>query len=322
MNNTALPRAIILDGATLGDDISFAALEARTALTVYPLTAPGEVAARIADAQVVIVNKIRLNETNLAGAAGLKLVCVAATGYDNIDVAYCRSREIAVCNVLGYSTDSVAQLTVAMVLELMLHLPEMSGYVRSGAYTASGVANRLTPAFHELAGRTWGIVGAGNIGRKVARIAEAFGCRVIVCRRRPDPDYPVVDIDTLCREADIISVHTPLTDETRGLISRARIAAMKRGVILVNVARGAVADEAALADAVRTGQIGGLGVDVYSAEPMPANHPLYAVRALPNVCLTPHMAWGAVEARQRCVDEIAENINAFWAGGVRCRVDR
>ncbi|MBQ8397231.1 MAG: D-2-hydroxyacid dehydrogenase [Clostridia bacterium] len=314
--------AVILDGATLGEDISFASLEERASLTVYPLTPPEEVAARIRNAQVVIVNKIRLNEANLAGADALKLICVAATGYDNIDVAYCRRRGIAVCNVLGYSTDSVAQLTVAMVLELILHLPEMSGYVRSGAYTASGVANRLTPAFHELAGRTWGIIGAGNIGKKVARIAETFGCRVLVCRRRPDPDYPAVDIDTLCREADIISVHTPLTDETRGLISRERIAAMKPGVIVVNVARGAVADEAALADAVRTGQIGGLGVDVYSAEPLPADHPLYAVRELPNVCFTPHMAWGAVEARQRCIDEIAENIRAFFAGECRCRVDR
>lgn len=318
-NNTI--RAVLLDAATLGDDISLAPLEAQASLTVYPLTPPEAVAPRIRDAHVVIVNKIRLNEENLAGAAGLKLICVAATGYDNIDVAYCRRRGIAVCNVLGYSTDSVAQLTVAMVLELMLHLPTMSGYVRSGAYTASGVANRLTPAFHELAGKTWGIVGTGNIGKKVAHIAEAFGCRVMVCRRRPDPDYPTVDIDTLCREADIISVHTPLTDETRGLISRARIAAMKPGVILVNVARGAVADEAALADAVRAGQIGGLGVDVYSAEPLPADHPLYAVRTLPNVCLTPHMAWGAVEARQRCIGEMAENISACFAGRVRCRVD-
>lgn len=314
-------RTVILDGATLGEDISFASLEAGTSLTVYPLTAPDEIADRIRDAHVVIVNKIKLHEANLADAAELKLICVAATGYDNIDAAYCRSRGIAVCNVLGYSTDSVAQLTVAMVLELMLHLPTMSGYVRSGAYTASGVANRLSPAFHELAGKTWGIVGAGNIGKKVARVAEAFGCRVIVCRRRPDPDYPAVDIDTLCREADIISVHTPLTDETRGLISRARIAAMKPGVILVNVARGAVADEAALADAVRSGQIGGLGIDVYSVEPMPQEHPLYAVRELPNVCFTPHMAWGAVEARQRCIDEMAENIRAFFAGEIRCRVD-
>lgn len=320
MNDNAL-RAVILDAATLGDEVSLAPLAAITHLTVHALTAPEEVADRVRDAQVVILNKVKLNEANLAHAADLKLICVSATGYDNIDVDYCRSRGIAVCNVLGYSTDSVAQLTVAMVLELMLHLPEMTGYVRSGAYTASGVANRLSPTFHELAGKTWGIVGAGNIGKKVARVAEAFGCHVLICRRRPDPDYPNTDIDTLCREADIISVHTPLSEETRGLISRERIAVMKRGVILVNVARGAVADEAALADALREGQIGGLGVDVYSVEPMPADHPLYAVRELPNVCFTPHMAWGAVESRQRCIDEMAENICAFSRGEIRCRVD-
>ncbi len=315
-------RGVILDGATLGDDVSFASLAARMELTQYALTAPEEIAPRIRDAHVVIVNKIRLNETNLADAADLKLICVAATGYDNIDVDYCRCRGIAVCNVLGYSTDSVAQLTVAMVLDLLLHLPTMCEYVRSGAYTASGVANRLTPAFHELSGKTWGIVGAGNIGKKVARIGEAFGCRVIVCRRRPDDEYPTVDIDTLCREADIISVHTPLTDETHRLISRDRIAAMKPGVIFVNVARGAVADEEALAEAVSSGHLGGLGVDVYSAEPFSEAHPMYAVRELPNVCFTPHMAWGAMESRQRCLDEIAENVRAFFGGEIRCRVDR
>lgn len=313
--------AVILDAATLGEGVTFDALAERASLTTYSLTAPDEVAPRIRDAEVVILNKVRLNESNLADAAALRLICVAATGYDNIDVEYCRSRGIAVCNVLGYSTDSVAQLTVAMVLELMLHLPEMSGFVRSGAYTESGVANRLSPVFHELAGKTWGIVGAGNIGKKVARIADAFGCRVIVNRRKTDPDYPTVDLDTLCRESDIISVHTPLNAETRGLISHERLAMMKPSAILVNVARGAVIDEAALADAVRDGRLGGIGVDVYSTEPMPADHPLYAVRELPNVCLTPHMAWGAVEARQRCINEMAENIRAFFAGEIRCRVD-
>lgn len=313
-------RAVILDGATLGDDISFASIEAACDLTVYALTAPHEVAARIKDADVVIVNKIKLNETNLADSA-VKLICVAATGYDNIDIPYCRAHGIAVSNVIGYSTNSVAQLTVAMVLELIFRLPTFTDFVNSGAYSASGVANRLYPPFNELAGKTWGVVGAGNIGKKVARIAEAFGCRVIVCRRTPDPDYPTVDIDTLCREADIVSVHTPLTDETRRLISRERIASMKQGAIFVNVARGAVADEAALADAVRAGHLGGIGIDVYTEEPFPETHPLYAVRTLPNVCLTPHMAWGAVEARQRCMDEISENIRAYLAGERRFRVD-
>ncbi len=314
-------RAVILDGATLGDDISFSPLADVSALTVHQKTAPEEVTSRIHDAHVVIVNKIKLNESNLSEAKELRLICVAATGYDNIDLAYCRAHGIAVCNVLGYSTDSVAQLTVALVLQLVFRLTEFTDFVKSGAYTVSGVANRLYPAFHELAGKTWGIVGAGNIGKKVAKIAEAFGCRVIVCRRKTDPDYPTVDIDTLCREADVITVHTPLNEQTRGLISEKRIAMMKPGVILVNVARGAVTDESALADAVQVGKIGGLGVDVFTEEPIPATNPLYAVREHPAVCLTPHMAWGAVEARQRCVNEMAENIRAYFAGEIRCRVE-
>lgn len=309
--------AVVLDAATLGEDISFASLQRVTRLTVHPLTAPEQVCGRIRDAQVVIVNKLRLNETNLSAAKGLKLICVTATGYDNIDLSYCRSRGIAVCNVTGYSTDSVAQVTVAMVLELMLKLSVRQEYVRGGEYTASGVANCLLPPFHELAGKTWGIVGAGNIGNKVAQIAGSFGCRVLTCRRTP----PTTDLSTLCAQSDIISVHTPLTPETRGLISRERIAQMKPGAILINVARGAVTDEAALAEAVLSGHLGGLGVDVYSQEPLPAEHPLYAVRQLPNVCLTPHMAWGAIEARQRCLDEIADNIQAFQNNIPRNRVD-
>lgn len=310
-------KATVLDAATLGDDISFTSLQAVTDLTVHSLTAPDQLPARIRDAQVVIVNKLRLNESNLADAPQLKLICVTATGYDNIDLAYCRSRGIAVCNVRGYSTDSVAQVTVAMVLELMLKLSLRHDYVRRGEYTSSGVANCLTPTFRELAGKTWGIVGAGNIGNKVAQIAESFGCRVLTCRRTPS----TTDLNTLCAQSDIISIHTPLTPETRGMISRERIAEMKPGAILVNVARGAVADEAALAEAVLSGHLGGLGVDVYSAEPLPEEHPLYAVRDLPNVCLTPHMAWGALEARQRCIDEIAENIRAFQSNLTRNRVD-
>ncbi len=319
--NASPVRAVILDGATLGNDISFASIEKCTDLTVYQCTSPDEVADRISDAEVVIVNKIKLNEKNLAGARNLRHICVAATGYDNIDLSYCRSRGIGVCNVLGYSTDSVAQLTVALVLQLVFQLGSFTEFVKNGSYSASGVANRLYPAFHELAGKTWGIVGAGNIGKKVARIAEAFGCRVIVCRRREDPDYPTVDIDTLCRESDVITVHTPLNDETRGLISQERIAMMKPSAVFVNVARGAVTDEAALAEAVRDGRLGGIGIDVYTEEPLPTTNPLYAIRDLPNVCLTPHMAWGAVESRQRCIDEIAENIRAFFAGEIRCRVE-
>lgn len=309
-------QAVILDAATLGDDISLAPLRALTRLTVYPLTSPAQIPERIRDAQVVIVNKLQLNETNLPAAHDLKLICVTATGYDNIDTVYCRQNGIAVCNVRGYSTDSVAQLTVAMVLELMMKLSARHQYVRSGAYTASGVANQLTPAFHELSGKTWGILGAGNIGSKVAAVAEAFGCRVLTHRRTGG-----CSLEDLLTESDILTIHAPLNDSTRGLLSRERIDRLKPGAIVVNVARGAITDEAALADALRTGRLGGLGIDVYSQEPFPEDHPLYAVREHPNICLTPHMAWAAVEARQRCIDEIAENIRAFLSGEERYRVE-
>lgn len=308
--------AVILDAATLGDDISLAPLQALTRLTVHPLTSPDQIPERIRDAQVVITNKLRLDETNLPAAHDLKLICVTATGYDNIDVDYCRQRGIAVCNVRGYSTDSVAQLTVAMVLELTMKLSARHRYVRSGAYTASGVANQLTPAFHELSGKTWGILGAGDIGSKVAAVAQAFGCRVLTCRRSGG-----CTLEELLTQSDILTIHTPLTSETRGMIGKAQLAQMRPGAILVNVARGAVTDEAALADALQSGHLGGLGIDVYSQEPFPEDHPLYALREHPDICLTPHMAWAALEARQRCIDEIARNIQGFLAGEARNRVD-
>ena len=307
--------AVILDAATLGDDLSFAPLEALTHLTVHQLTAPEEIPARIADADIVICNKLRLNETNLSGSP-VKLICVTATGYDNIDVDHCRAHNIAVCNVRGYSTDSVAQLTVAMVLELTMKLSARHAYVQSGGYTRSGVANQLTPAFHELSGKTWGILGAGNIGNKVATIAEAFGCNVLRHRRSGG-----IDLTTLLTESDILTIHTPLTSETRGMIGKTQLAQMKPGAILVNVSRGAVTDEAALADALQSGHLGGLGVDVYSQEPFPEDHPFYPLRLHPNLCLTPHMAWAALEARQRCIDEIAQNIHSFLSNAPRNRVD-
>lgn len=306
--------AVVLDAATLGSDISLTPLAEITHLTVHRQTTPEQIPERIRQADVVITNKLRLNGSNLH--PGIQLICVTATGFDNIDIAWCRANGIAVCNVRGYSTDSVAQLTVAMVLELMMKLSSRHDYVRRGEYTRSGIANQLSPAFHELSGKTWGIVGAGNIGNKVAAIAQAFGCNTL-CNRRTGG----CDLDTLLLHSDIITLHTPLTPQTRNLINADAVAKMKPGVILVNVARGAVTDEAALAAALESGQIGGLGVDVYSQEPFPEDHPLYCVRNHPNICLTPHMAWAAVEARQRCIDEIRENILSFQAGSHRNRVD-
>ena len=313
-------KIVILDSGTLGADIDLEPIRALGEVIEYKQTLPGEIAERLTVADVAVLNKCKLNRENLTEAKNLKLICVAATGYDNIDLTFCRERGIALCNVPGYSTDSVAQLSVSMALSLVTHLDEFRGFVHSGEYSRSGSANRLEPVYHEIAGQTWGVVGGGGIGSKVAEIAQALGCRVLLCRRKPEDRYEAADIDRICRECDIISLHVPLTDETRGMISRERIDSMKDGVVIVNTARGAVCDEQAIADAVISGKIGALGCDVYSKEPFGEDHPFSAILDRPNVCLTPHMAWGSYEARQRCVRRMAENITEFYKGNNHNRI--
>lgn len=311
----------ILDAATLGGDVNLKPFYDTGEVTLYQTTAAEEIAGRIKDSDVVCVNKIKLNESNLAGSS-VKLICVAATGYDNIDTDYCKAHNVALCNVPGYSTQSVAQLTVAMALSLVNHLPEYRRYVHSGAYATSGVANLLSPVWHELNGQTWGIIGYGNIGRQVARVASAFGCKVMICRRRKDEncEFEQTDIDTICKSADIISLHLPLNDETRGIISAERIAKMKDSTILINVARGAVTDEAALTQAIKENRLGGLGIDVFSSEPLSKDHPFHSIMNCDNVIFTPHTAWGSLEARNRVVSKMAENIAAFYGGETLNRI--
>lgn len=311
----------ILDSGTLGDDIDLSAITSMGETKIYEKTAPHEAAEHIADADVLVLNKVKLSENELKNADRLKLICVAATGFDNIDVDYCKSRNIAVCNVSGYSANSVAQLTVSMVLSLVMHLAEFSDYVKSGDYTKSGIENRLSPVFHELDGMTWGIAGYGSIGKKVAEVARAFGCKVIAYKRTPEAGVECVDLERLCRESDIITIHLPLSEETRGLFGMKQIEMMKKSAVTVNMARGAVIDEAAFAEAVTRGMIGGFGTDVYSAEPMAEESPFWKIVNLPNTIFTPHMAWGAYESRKRCMEEIAKNIAAFYAGEYRNRVD-
>lgn len=313
-------KIVILDKETLGEDIDLSPIYKLGECAEYPTTPDEKVAERIQDADVVVTNKIRLNGENLAGAQSLRLICVAATGYDNMDTRCLKERGIALCNVPGYSTDSVAQVTVAMALSLVTHLSEYREFVHSGEYSRSGVANKLTPVYNEVSSMTWGIVGGGAIGSRVARIAEALGCRVLVCRRKQEGDLPLADIDTLCRESDIISIHLPLSHSTRGIISRERIGMMKNTAVVVNTARGAVTDEKALADAIKEGRIGALGVDVYSVEPFDAQHPFYEILGYDNVCLTPHMGWGSAESRARCIGMIAENIRCFFDGESRNRI--
>ncbi len=311
-------KIVILDGKTLGDDINLDIFGDDT--VIYGTTEPELVEERIKDAEVVIINKIKLGGQNLLGAKNLKLICVAATGYDNVDTAYCREKGIAVCNVVGYSTQSVAQLTISMALSLVMHQKEYNDFVKSGEYTKSGVANRLSPTYYEVAGKTWGIVGLGNIGKQVARVAEAMGMNILAFKRTPCDDYNTVPLSELMEKSDIISVHLPATAETNGIISKEMIAKMKKNAILVNVARGSVTDEEALCDAILEGRIGGLGVDVYTKEPFGENHTMNKVKDLDNVILTPHIAWGAYESRVRCLDEIRKNIESFSQGEKRNRI--
>ena len=310
----------MLDIQTLGDDLDFSQILKLGEVTAYRMTAPEEVIDRIRDAEVLILNKVKLYADSLRYAEKLKLICITATGYDNVDIDYCREHGIAVCNAAGYSTDSVVQLTVSMAFSLVTHLLSYDRYVKSGTYTKSGIFNHLTPVFREISALTWGVVGLGNIGGKVADIAKTMGCRVIVYKRTVVEQYPCVDLDTLCKESDIITVHTPLNDGTYHLINEERIAMMKPGVVLINVARGAVVSEEAVTEAVLAGKIGGLGVDVYSTEPMHSDSPYQKLLGRDDVIFTPHMAWGAYDARQRCVDEVTKNIQSFYARETRSRI--
>lgn len=310
----------VLDKATLGEDIDLGPIEKISSPDIYDLTPPEKIVERLCDSDVCVINKVKLTADVLSRLPMLSLICVAATGYDNVDTEYCKEHGIALCNVPGYSSESVAQLTLAMVLSASVNLASYSESVRSGRYTAGNVQNILTPVYHELCGKTWGIVGYGGIGKRVADVARALGCKIKVCKRTPEEGVDCVTLEELAKESDVISLHVPLSPSTNGMISREIISLMKDGVILVNVARGKVTDEQAVADAVLSGKIGFLGCDVYSAEPMTKDHPYYSIKHLENVCLTPHMAWGAYEARNRCICEIAKNIEAFAEGNKRNRV--
>lgn len=309
---------VFLDTVTMGGDISSRKIKSMYEdfgmVTLYENTAQDKVSDRIVDADIVVMNKCALRAEALKSAKNLKLICVCATGYDNVDLDYCRNNGIAVCNVRNYSTDSVAQVTVAMALSLVCGLRSYTRYVNSGSYAASGSPNYLLPVYHEISSMKWGIVGMGSIGRKTAEIAKALGAEVVTYTRSDSYGYKSIDIDSLCRECDIISLHVPLSAETRNLINADRLKLMKDSAILINVARGAVVDEEAVADAVISGSIGGIGIDVYSNEPIERNSPYHRLYGMDNVIFTPHMSWGAYEARIRCLEIVRNNIRSFIDG--------
>lgn len=314
-------KIVILEAKTIGEDIDMTIFNNIGETVIYDLTKKEELKERLQGFDVAVINKSKFDKELLSKCKDLKLICVTATGYDNIDVEYCSENGIAVCNVPAYSTESVAQVTAAMALSLSTNLFSYKNITANKTYTKLGAPNILTPVFHEISGKTWGIVGYGNIGKQVEKIAIAMGCKTLFYKKTPIDDEKCVDLKTLCENSDIISVHTPLSQSTYKLISRKMIELMKKDAILINTARGAVVDEGALAEAILEGKIAGAGVDVYSQEPYPKNSPMAKIAHLDNVCLTPHMAWGAYESRYRCMTEVYKNVEAFKNGEIRNRLD-
>ncbi|MBK8182236.1 MAG: 2-hydroxyacid dehydrogenase [Candidatus Competibacteraceae bacterium] len=284
-------------------------------LAYYPATAPDQVAARIAEAEVVISNKVMLDAAALQQAPRLRLICIAATGVNNVDLETAAQAGITVCNCRGYGTASVVQHVFALLLALCTRLPEYRQAVRRGRWQQAHQFCLLDYPIRELAGKTLGIVGYGELGRGVARVAEAFGMQVLLAQRpgAVEPEEDRIPLPILLPQLDILSLHCPLTPETRGLIGAWELALMRRDAILINTARGGLVDEAMLAAALRQGALGGAGVDVLSLEPPVAGNPLLAPD-VPNLIVTPHSAWGSRESRQRLVGQLAENIQGFFDG--------
>lgn len=310
-------KLVVLERNSAGTDIDVSCFEKFGEVKYYPNTVAENTAERVKDADIIMANKAPLNETTLKNAPNVKLICLLATGFDNVDLAYCKNRGIKVTNVVNYCTSTVAQHTLLLALALSEKLAFYDDYVKSGAYSAQDRFSNFDRAFYDLEGKTWGIVGMGSIGRRVAALAQAFGCRVIfysASGKSTCTDYQRVEFETLLREADILSLHCPLSDRTRGLINKEAFAQMKDNAILVNVARGSVVDTQALYEALVTNQIAGAGLDVLEREPMAKDNPLAQIKDSTKLIITPHMAWASVESRTHLVEEVVKNIEAFLAG--------
>ena len=310
-------KLVILERNSVGTDVDVSCFEKFGEVTCYPNTVAANTSERVKDADIILANKAPLNESTLKDAPNVKLICLLATGFDNVDLAYCKSRSIKVTNVVNYCTSTVAQHTLLLALALSEKIAFYDDYVKSGAYSAQDRFSNFDRTFYDLEGKTWGIIGMGTIGRRVAGLAQAFGCRVIfysASGKSTCTDYERVEFDTLLQESDILSLHCPLSDRTRGLINKDALSKMKKAAILVNVARGPVVDTQALYDALVTDQIAGAGLDVLEQEPMAKDNPLAQIKDSTKLIITPHMAWASLESRTRLVDEVVKNIEAFLAG--------
>ncbi|MGL4656637.1 MAG: D-2-hydroxyacid dehydrogenase [Sarcina sp.] len=313
---------VLLDGKTMGK-FDFDKLNELGNFTSYELSTYEEAKERVKDAHVIITNKVILDEGVLKNAENLELICEMATGYNNIDVDYAKSRNIAVTNVAGYSTNTVAQHTFAMLFNLMNKLSYYDNYVKEGKYTKSDTFTHLDQTIVDLEGKTFGIVGLGQIGRRVAAIAQAFGANVVyysTSGKNSSDDYKRVELLELLEKSDVISIHAPLNENTKGLMNYENFKKMKKSAIVINVGRGPIIVEEDLAKAIDEDLIGGAGLDVFEVEPMKADNALLKVKNKEKLVLTPHVAWASLEARTRLFEDMMENIRAFYRGEVRNRL--
>jgi glycerate dehydrogenase len=316
-------KIVVLDGYTLNPgDLSWESLRELGELTVYDRTNEEDVLERIGDAEAVFTNKTRLTRSIFDSAPKIKWVGVLATGYDVVDIAAAREKGIPVCNVPGYSTASVAEMTFSLILELYRHAGSHSDAVMKGEWTLNPDFCFWKHPMSELNGRTIGIIGFGKIGQRVAVIAQAFGLSVLACdqcRSLPETDtLKYASLNELLMKSDIVTLHCPLTEETRNIINKDTISNMKDGAILINTARGPLVDECALRDALDSGKLAGAGCDVVSAEPIKQDNPLLKAK---NIIITPHISWASKQARQRLMDITAENLRSYLGGQIINRVN-
>ncbi|MDF2472286.1 MAG: D-isomer specific 2-hydroxyacid dehydrogenase NAD-binding [Anaerocolumna sp.] len=313
-------KIVIMEADTLGNDVDLSIFNEFGEVLIYNKSVSEENAKRIEDADVILANKIAMNEDLLKNAKNLKLICLSATGTNNVDIKYTNERNIVVANVKGYSTKSVVQHTFALLFYVYEKLTYYDQFVKSGEYTRFDIFSFFDNKFNELDGKTWGIIGLGEIGRGVAEIAKAFGCKVIyysASGKNSNQNYEQVDFDTLLGTSDIISIHAPLNPLTENLINAAALKRMKNSAVLINLGRGPIINEADLAVALESGEIAGAGLDVLSVEPMLPENPLLRIQDSTKLIITPHIGWATVEARTRCVNEVYLNIKSWLNGEER-----
>ncbi len=312
---SARPKIVFLDATSLDDLPAFDRFGEAGDFTAYPNSGRGEVTERAAGAQVVITNKVKITGEMIAALPELRLICVAATGVNNVDTEAAEKRNIPVRNVAGYSTDSVAQLTLTAYFTVSMDLLHLNKLVYDGDYSKAKAFTMWRHPFHELARKRFGIIGLGAIGTRVAELAAAYGAEVVyhsISGSDHDVPYARLDLQELLKTCDVVSLHCALSDQTRDLLGEKELQRMKESAYLINMARGGIVNEEALARAIDAGTIAGAAVDTFSTEPLPADHPYLGVKKREHLLLTPHVAWASVEARTRLIDGIIENIREGW----------